>query len=137
MRQACLLLSLAWNSRADLRSRRIPLKENLLFCLVGLLWTVAADRAVAAAVVGMVVGAGLFGLSLLTREALGSGDALLLLVTGSFLGGRWNVLLLLAAWTVAGIWSGLLLVFHKAGKQSRIPFAPFLLLAYMGMLLFQ
>ena len=93
MRQACLLLILAWNSRADLRSRRIPLKENLLFCLVGLLWTVAADRAVAAAVVGMVVGAGLFGLSLLTR----------------------NVLLLLAAWTVAGIWSGLLLVFHKAG----------------------
>ena len=128
MRQACLLLILAWNSRADLRSRRIPLKENLLFCLVGLLWTVAADRAVAA---------GLFGLSLLTREAIGSGDALLLLVTGSFLGGRWNVLLLLAAWTVAGIWSGLLLVFHKAGKQSRIPFAPFLLLAYMGMLLFQ
>lgn len=44
MRQACLLLILAWNSRADLRSRRIPLKENLLFCLVGLLWTVAADR---------------------------------------------------------------------------------------------
>ena len=113
------------------------MKENLLFCLVGLLWTVAADRAVAAAVVGMVVGAGLFGLSLLTREAIGSGDALLLLVTGSFLGGRWNVLLLLAAWTVAGIWSGFLLVFHKAGKQSRIPFAPFLLLAYMGMLLFQ
>ena len=137
MRQACLLLILAWNSRADLRSRRIPLKENLLFCLAGLLWTVAADRAVAAAVVGMAVGAGLFGLSLLTREAIGSGDALLLLVTGSFLGGCWNALLLLAAWTVAGIWSGLLLVFHKAGKQSRIPFAPFLLLAYMGMLLFQ
>lgn len=85
----------------------------------------------------MAVGAGLFGLSLLTREAIGSGDALLLLVTGSFLGGRWNALLLLAAWTVAGIWSGFLLVFHKAGKQSRIPFAPFLLLAYMGMLLFQ
>ena len=137
MRQACLLLILAWNSRVDLRSRHIPLKENLLFCLVGLLWTVAADRAVAAAVVGMAVGAGLFGLSLLTREAIGSGDALLLLVTGSFLGGCWNALLLLAAWTVAGIWSGLLLVFHKAGKQSRIPFAPFLLLAYMGMLLFQ
>ena len=97
----------------------------------------AADQALGAAVAGMAVGAGLFGLSLLTREAIGSGDALLLLVTGSFLGGRWNALLLLAAWTVAGIWSGLLLVFHKAGKQSRIPFARFLLLAYMGMLLFQ
>ena len=81
MRQACLLLILAWNSRADLRSRHIPLKENLLFCLAGLLWRVAADQALGAAVAGMAVGAGLFGLSLLTREAIGSGDALLLLVT--------------------------------------------------------
>ena len=134
MRQACLLVILAWNSKEDIRSRKIPLGINLLFCVAGILWTTVAHRTIRTAATGMAVGVGLFGLSLLTGEAVGSGDALLLVVTGSFLGGRQNILLLVIAWSLAGIWSGILLVFRKAGKKSRIPFAPFLLLAYVGML---
>ena len=131
MREACLLMILAWNSREDFYTRVIPLKINLLFCLLGTIWTVMTDRTIVSVAAGMAVGAGLLAISFLTGEAVGSGDALLLFVTGSFLGGCKNILLLLTAWTISGIWSGVLLIARKAGRKNRIPFAPFLLAAYM------
>ena len=137
MGRAGLLLILAWNSREDIRSREIPMGRNLLFGAAGFLWSVMTGKTAVDIAVGMAVGILLLGISVLTGEAVGRGDALLLVMTGSFLGGRQNAMLLLTAWVASGIWSGILLSLRKAGRRSRIPFVPFLLLAYMGQLLVQ
>ena len=134
MEKAYLLILLALNSRRDIRTGTIPVLPNLLAGAFGCAWSLANELL---SFPDLCFGLGLGGLvllvGLLTNEAVGFGDGLLLMVTGSVLGGKNNLLLFFGGLMAAGFGSFFLFVFGKAGIKTAIPFVPFLLLAYMGM----
>jgi prepilin signal peptidase PulO-like enzyme (type II secretory pathway) len=62
-------------------------------------------------------------------------DAFLVISLGLAMG-IWCILgVLFVALLLAGVWSAILLAFKKVGRKKLIPFAPFLLAAYGGVLL--
>lgn len=85
---------------------------------------------------GVFVGVVLYLVSIGSGEKIGKGDAFLVTSTGVYLGFWNNITILWMASIMAAI-VGMIayFVFHK-GKQFRLPFAPFLLVAYLLFLLF-
>ena len=73
----------------------------------------------------------LLALGLVTRQAIGYGDGLMLLVCGLCLGGKTaGVLLITGMFLICPI-SLYLLLFKRAKRDTQLPFAPFLLGAYL------
>lgn len=81
---------------------------------------------------GIIVGVAVLVYSKMSKGAIGEGDGYLLVATGLMLGWRDNIVLLIGALILAGSFSIFLLLFKKVNKKKEIPFAPFLLLTYIG-----
>lgn len=124
---------------SDLRRRSIPLSLGIGGCLCSAFWMlvqVLAEREswggfLAAGVPGMT----LMGLSLLSGGRIGMGDGVVLFGLGLFLGGRQTFSILLTGLLLSSFWSVVLLIRKKAGWKSRIPWIPFLLAGYVGLLI--
>lgn len=132
-----ILLMLAILSFLDLRKRSFPMipvlaaAAALFLCRFLLL---KQDFSFYGILAGVIPGGLAFLLSLLSRGAIGGGDALLLLLLG-ILAGFWNTsaIAMLAVLLAAG--AGLLLMASgKAGKKTELPFIPFLMTAYVLLL---
>lgn len=135
MEQVCMLGLLAYNSSRDIKTGRIPVLFNLIAGTIGLFWSLADKReSLFSLCAGIAFGGAVLLAGFFTGEAIGLGDGLLLMTTGGFLGGKKNALLFLLALLAAGGYSGVLLFLKKAKKKTAVPFVPFLLLAYMGMI---
>ena len=80
---------------------------------------------------GMAVGGGIFIAGAVTREAIGYGDAWVIGVLGLFLGVFTVIELLLIALTLSALMSAALLLCRKIGRKTRLPFVPFLFVAYI------
>ena len=83
----------------------------------------------------LIPGTALFLIALLTKQAVGYGDCLLILITGIFLGPERTILQFFISLLLAGGFSILLLVLQKKGRREDLPFAPFLLAGYVGVLI--
>lgn len=73
----------------------------------------------------------LYGVSRVTRGAMGEGDALIFGVCGIYLGLVENLLLLWLSLFLAMLAGGLLLLRKKGNRKSRIPLVPFVFMAYV------
>ena len=71
----------------------------------------------------------LWGCSLLTEGKVGRGDGDMVLILGLFLGWRRCVVALCAACLLSALWAGIGLAAGRLKKDSKLPFAPFLLAA--------
>lgn len=87
----------------------------------------------------ILLGASVGGLLLLiawgSRGSVGIGDGMMLVVSGVFLGFWGNVVLLMTALGMVGILALFLIVIKRKEKHYRLPFVPFLLVAYLAELL--
>ncbi len=81
---------------------------------------------------GVFVGVMLLFCALVTRGNIGMGDGLLLCITGLYLGFEKNLTLALGGLLLCGCCSAILLLTGRVNKKTGIPFAPFLLGAYLG-----
>lgn len=81
---------------------------------------------------GVTVGAVMYGVSILSREKIGKGDAILIAVTGIYLGFWGNIILLWVSSVLAGMGGVFALVLLKKGREFEIPFIPFVFVAYIG-----
>ncbi|MCI8281541.1 MAG: hypothetical protein HFI76_07585 [Lachnospiraceae bacterium] len=138
MEQGILLGMLGVCAAEDIKKRSIPLPYLVIFGLVGIgLHWYGHKLFLFDMGTGIAVGVGLLGLSALTRGSIGMGDGFIFCAAGIFLGGSGNVELLMFSLMYAGIWSLGMIVFKKrkskVGKQ-RIPFAPFVFIGYVTML---
>lgn len=85
--------------------------------------------------VGCLPGLALLGISWATREAVGMGDGMIVMAIG-ILSGFWNSLLsLFWALAAASVIGCGMMVAGKWGRKKQIPLVPFLLAAYMGVML--
>ena len=86
-------------------------------------------QGIAAAVLPAAV---LWGFCLLTEGKIGRGDGMMLLTLGLLLGWRLCAAVLGTACLLIALFAGIGLAAGKYGRNSRIPFAPFLLAAMAG-----
>ncbi|MDO5518927.1 MAG: A24 family peptidase [bacterium] len=86
------------------------------------------------ALLGGIIGLLLIGVSKLTKNALGLGDAMLIAMIGLALGMFNTLLALFYALLITAVVSAILLVFKRVKKQSQMPFVPFILLGYLGVI---
>lgn len=78
----------------------------------------------------LLPGAGLLIFARLSREAVGTGDAMVLLSLGMGYGADKILVMLFGALVVAATVSVILLLLKKAGRKSELPFLPFLFLGW-------
>ncbi len=156
MKAACYLLFLGILSREDIQKRELTLGLLLLmgiagvgFYLVGFLpETEGGFRSPELAgpgeeltsvqlIFGIVLGIVMILISFFSEGRIGMGDAVTMLVTGICFGGTVSLFLLWVASTLAGLYGIFLMLFFNRKKNERIPFIPFLLMAYLGWLILQ
>jgi leader peptidase (prepilin peptidase)/N-methyltransferase len=122
-------------SAQDVKRKQIRLNLVLAFGILGILfhmlWRI---QSMGSLLSGMAVGLVLLVLALLSGGRIGVGDGVLLIVTGIYLGLEENLELLFTGLFLCGLWALVLLVLKKKQRQDTIPFVPFLLVAYVGML---
>ena len=133
--QAVVMGMLTICSAEDIKKKKIGLNLILAFGILGILfhmlWRIQTIESV---LLGMSVGVVLLFFSVLTGGKIGAGDAVLLIVTGIYLGLEQNLELFFCGLLLSSVWALTLLVMRKKSRKDSIPFVPFLLAAYMGML---
>lgn len=131
-----LLAVLAVSAYRDWREKQIYLYLPVGALILGLIWhLVCQERALEDMLLGAVVGLVMLIIGKVTGEAIGIGDGMMLVVSGVFLGFWGNMCLLMTALLLVGCVALLLIVIGKKGKDYRLPFLPFLLVAYLLQLL--
>ena len=83
---------------------------------------------------GVVVGGGVVLISKLTRGKVGMGDGFMLCATGVGLGLWGNLELFAFALFMAAVLCIILLVLRLIDRKKSIPFIPFLLLSFIGLI---
>lgn len=114
----------------DIKEKIIPNKIIILGMIIGTIFLfINKEISILSRVFGALISGGIFaGISVLTRGALGMGDAKLASMIGLFVG-LWDIM---ATMFLASIASGIVGIFliikDRNNKNKTIPFAPFILL---------
>lgn len=89
------------------------------------------------ALLGLVIGAGVFGLCyLISRGGMGAGDVKLMGVLGYYLGGSAIMPVMILTVLASGLYSIVNLILKKTSLKTEIPFGPFVLIGtLLGMAL--
>jgi leader peptidase (prepilin peptidase)/N-methyltransferase len=133
--QLAMMGMLTMCSAQDMRRKQIRLNPVLAFGILGILFHMLwRTQSIESLLSGMAVGLVLLIPALFGGGCIGVGDGVLLIVTGIYLGLEGNLELLFLAVFLCGLWALGLLIFKKKRRQDTIPFVPFLLTAYVGML---
>lgn len=128
--EAIVFVLLCICSIFDIRKKEIP----LLILLAGFLAALGVDIwhiwrglvSVTEVAASILPGVFFLLLSFCTGEKIGYGDGLLLIIIGLFLGFGSSFLVVCISLICSSVFALILLVFCKAGRNSRLPFVPFL-----------
>ena len=123
---------LGFFSWEDIRKRSIHLVPLVLAAMAGVVLHMYFERITIWSLLGGGgIGMIMYGISLISGEKIGKGDALLLGVTGIFLGFWANLVVLwIASCLIAAGGVVAVLVLHK-GKEYELPFVPFLFAGFV------
>lgn len=129
-----ILLMLSYAAAEDLKKRSIPVlpvisAAAILLCLRFLYYH--QSFVPGAFLAGLIPGAVFLLVSIVSRGAAGSGDALILLLLG-MITGFWDTgMICFLALVLTGLSGLALMAAGKAGRKSQLPFVPFLLISYV------
>lgn len=124
-----LVLNTIW----DIRTKKLPVILLICFGMAGIIINIILpEYSIKELAFGIAIGVVLWSISYVTVGQIGNGDGLLFVVTGIFIGGMNNFVLLLWATVFCALAAGVLLLIKRVNKKDRIPFVPFVLLAYIG-----
>lgn len=130
MKEIILGIWLGIQGVMDFKYKEIPLWFTLLGGVVGIVICVREERTVFEVLVSCLPGLVVIFFSWMTKEIIGYGDGIVLLVMGFYLSLSQVLSIGMFAVFIAGIVALILLtIFQKRGSY-RIPFIPFLTLAY-------
>lgn len=131
-----LLGTLGFHTLEDIKSKEITLMVTLGSAIAGLICHLMyRSQSIYSMLGGMVFGGVVFLFSLASGGKIGPGDGIVFMLTGLYLGVEKNLALMLIAFMLAGFWGLIaILVLHR-DKKEKIPFIPFLFLAYLLILI--
>lgn len=119
---------------SDFKSKEIPWFTMVLFSISTVLLTLENGVNLGLIVGGGIIGVLFFVISKVTKEAIGYGDSWVITLLGIYLGGVKLLWLLFIASLGASAFSLFYLWKHNWKKSSSIPFVPFLVVGYLGVL---
>lgn len=123
----------------SIKDMRYGLVERNIMGIYGLLLVLGhgmiKDSSMGGILLGLIPGTAALILSKISREALGYGDSLLILLMGGSLGLGDTMEVILLALFFSSMWSLFLLSVKKVNRKQEIPFVPFLLIGFAGMLM--
>jgi len=125
--------TLVWLALQDKRHLGITPRGLLISSVILLVAGQFGDVDRESALGGVMVGTVILLFAYFSKEAIGTADGVIILVCGAAFGLLETVTFTFFATLYAGVCSVVLLLTKKAGKKSRIPFLPFLLLGYLTM----
>ena len=133
LRELCSMAVLLWLALQDKKHLGIS-QRGLVFASAVLLFAGCFSGAewqsrLGGALMGLVI----LLFAYFSKQAIGYGDGVIVFACGVAFGLYETVAMVFFAAVFAGCYSGVLLVTKKAGRKSRIPFLPFLLLGYAVM----
>ena len=116
----------------DYRTRSIRLVEIIVFTIIGIIINIVAPRYTVLSVAGGVgVGLVMLAFSILSKEKLGKGDALIVMVSGLYLGFMNTLVLVWFSSILAAIFGLVTLRKYDNYREVELPFVPFLLAAFL------
>ena len=116
----------------DYRKRKINVYFLLTGGIIGLLFHLySMEFGIIEILFGMGIGIMILLYGFLLGGGVGLADGMILIVGGIFLGFEKNLEVFIAGLFLVGITSLFLSVIKKKGRTYRIPFAPFLLVGYL------
>lgn len=134
--EVLLLLTLAIAAYQDVREKRISLYIPMIAIGVGMIWRIIFAKGTGKDILlGCLVGVSILLISWVSKQSIGMGDGLMLIVSGVFMELWMNVTLLMIAFGLVAVTGLYMLVVKKKGKDYRLPFLPYLLVAYVCMLI--
>lgn len=128
-----MIPTLVWLALQDKRHLGITPRGLLISSVILLVAGQFGDVDRESALGGVMVGTVILLFAYFSKEAIGTADGVIILVCGAAFGLLEIVTFTFFATLYAGVCSMVLLLTKKAGKKSRIPFLPFLLLGYLTM----
>ena len=131
MERICILAFLGINSWKDIRTREVSLLSIGVFGIVGMVRVCFLGNVSMDLVWNVCMGAAVIGLSIISKGAVGMGDGLLFLSLGTVL----SFEELLSAFCCC-FWGIVVLFLSGKGKKTEMPFVPFLMLGYIGGLIY-
>lgn len=134
--QGLELLFLGIGSYFDLKEQRLPLWFLLSFGLGGLLFNLLFPyQSLKEFLIGMIVGSMFLLAGWVSRESIGYGDGIGLMVLGGMEGIQRMIPVIFGAFLLSAVFGMWKLVGRRESRESTMPFFPFLLIAWMGVLI--
>lgn len=135
--KSLVLLLLMINGLLDWRKGEISLFSLAVFGVLGIGLNLGLRyQSLGEAIGGMGIGILLLAVAFFTREAIGFGDGLLICVSGIYLGLWENLGLLLTGTVCCGVILGIGVLAGRLKMADRVPLVPFLLVAFIGRMVF-
>jgi leader peptidase (prepilin peptidase)/N-methyltransferase len=133
-----VLLFLALCAYYDLKSLQLPLLLLVAFGVASGVWCLANDGFANGEFLLCLMPGILFLLvSFLTREALGYGDGVVLLLVCLLLEMKTVMLFIMLALALSALTALVIVTLMKKSRQTRLPFMPFLLVAWGVIIIWQ
>lgn len=132
MKEILVLTFLGVNAWMDLKKKQVSLAVIGIFSAAGLIWAICTGKISWQFFIPAVIGTFFLLISIMTKGALGMGDGWIMMALGTVLNVEEFLLMLFAGMLCCAVWAGILLIVFRKGKNTEIPFVPFLLLGYIG-----
>ena len=115
----------------DLRSKQIPVRLVTVFAfLVGLICFMERDFISWDYLIRILPGLFFLIISFITKQALGYGDGVIIVLIGLLADVQIMITFVLIALLISAVTSIFILLFKKGNRETKLPFMPFLLVAW-------
>ena len=128
-------LFLIFETVEDIRKKSVSLLWIVIAGILACGFTIATQNVeVKEILMGLAIGIAVMLLGYFTN-CIGVGDGAVLTVIGVLIGGKLSLGVFLIGMTLAAFISLILLLFKRVALKQEIPFVPYMLVAYLGVIL--
>ena len=126
-----MLVVLAGFAVYDMKTKTIPVAAVVIGAVGVVIYRLCTGTGIGALAMGLVPGAVVLLLALVTKESIGMGDGLVLCILGLFGGWRQCLAVFGMALVLSAVLAMVLLVCRRAGRKTELPFLPSLFGGYL------
>ena len=132
MRLGIVMFLLLCEAAIDIKKKEISLLISLIVSMLAIaLLIFSKDIKISSALVGLLEGFLLMGVSFFTKGQIGYGDGIILCATGLLLGWKDNLTMFFFSCLICAIFSLCLLTIKRADRKTKIPFVPFMVPGFL------
>ena len=133
--KAIVVLFLIFETVEDVRKKSISLLWIVITGVLACGFTIVTENVeIKEIIIGIAIGIAIMLLGYFTN-CIGVGDGAVLTVIGILIGGKLSLGVFVVGMTLAATISLVLLMFRRVALKQEIPFVPYMLIAYLGVIL--